>query len=79
MTTDARTFPEIWAALTPTQQYELRDAILKKTGASSNTFWFWKQGASVPSSPLVRRTVASVVSAYIQASVTESSLFPRKR
>lgn len=79
MNKDAKSFPEIWKELNPNQQYELREAILKKTGATANTFWFWKQGASIPSSGMVRKAVASVVSSYLNIEVSESALFPRKR
>ena len=75
---EAKTFKEIWQELSPNQQYELRDLILKKTGASTNTFWFWKTGNSVPASPMVRRAVAREVSSYLSISTTETALFPRR-
>ena len=79
MATDARTFPEIWNSLTSGEQLDLRDLILEKTKATSNTFWFWKKGASMPASRTDRRTIARVVSTFLNVNASEHTLFPRKR
>ena len=79
MTTDARTFPEIWNSLNQAQQEELREQILIKTGASSNTFWFWKKGAACPASRSDRRVIALLVCKYLNISTVAATLFPKKR
>ena len=79
MTTDARTFSDIWNSLSDVERVQLQDAILRKTGASSNTFWFWKNGRSIPASRTDRRTIAREVSAILGIPVHDAALFPRKR
>ena len=79
MTTDARTFTEIWNSLGSTEQYALRDKIMTKTGASPSLFWFWKLGKSRPASRTDRRAIARTVSDFIGIQVHEATLFPRKR
>ena len=79
MATDARTFHEIWESLTAAQAADLRESILSKTGASSNTFWFWKTGTSSPASRNDRRTIARLVTATLGIAVHEATLFPRRR
>jgi hypothetical protein len=79
MAKDERTFPEIWNSLTQAQQEELRDQILTKTGASSNTFWFWKKGAANPASRTDRQVISGLVGKYLNISTAPATLFPRKR
>ena len=79
MTTDARTFAEIWNGLGDVERVQLQDAILRKTGASSNTFWFWKNGRAIPASRTDRRIVAKEVSNFLGIPVHDATLFPRKR
>lgn len=79
MTTDARTFSEIWNSLSDVDRVQLQDAIIRKTGASSNTFWFWKNGRSIPASRTDRRSIAREVSNFLGYPVHDATLFPRKR
>lgn len=79
MTTDARTFSEIWNSLGDVERVQLQDAIIRKTGASSNTFWFWKNGRSIPASRTDRRSIAREVSNLLGYPVHDATLFPRKR
>lgn len=79
MVTDARTFPEIWNGLEEIQRVQLQERILSKTGASSNTFWFWKNGKAVPASRTDRRLIAREVSIFLGITVHDAILFPRKR
>lgn len=79
MTTDARTFSEIWNSLGDVERVQLQDAIIRKTGASSNTFWFWKNGRSIPASRTDRRSIAREVSNFLGYPVHDATLFPRKR
>lgn len=79
MTTDARTFSEIWNSLGDVERVQLQDAIIRKTGASSNTFWFWKNGRSIPASRTDRRSIAREVSNFLGHPVHDATLFPRKR
>ena len=79
MATDARTFSEIWNGLEEIQKVQLQERILNKTGASSNTFWFWKNGRAVPASRTDRRTIAREVSIFLGITVHDAILFPRKR
>lgn len=79
MTTDARTFSEIWNSLSDVERVQLQDAIIRKTGASSNTFWFWKNGRSIPASRTDRRNIAREVSNFLGYPVHDATLFPRKR
>jgi hypothetical protein len=79
MTTDARTFAEIWNSLSDVERTQLQDAIIRKTGASSNTFWFWKNGKAVPASRTDRRIIAREVATFLGIPIHDSVLFPRKR
>lgn len=79
MVTDARTFPEIWNGLEEIQRVQLQERILSKTGASSNTFWFWKNGKAVPASRTDRRIIAREVSIFLGIPIHDAVLFPRKR
>ena len=79
MATDARTFSEIWNGLGDIERAQLQERILAKTGASSNTFWFWKNGRAVPASRNDRRTIAREVSVFLGISTHDAVLFPRKR
>ena len=79
MTTDARTFSEIWNSLGDVERVQLQDAIIRKTGASSNTFWFWKNGRSIPASRTDRRSIAREVSNFLGYPVHDATPFPRKR
>ena len=79
METDARTFQQIWDSLGEIQRVQLQERILSKTGASSNTFWFWKKGRAIPASRTDRRTVAREVSIFLGITVHDAILFPRKR
>lgn len=79
METEAKTFQQIWESLGEVQRVQLQERILNKTGASSNTFWFWKNGRSVPASRTDRRTIAREVSIFLGINVHDAILFPRKR
>lgn len=78
MTTDTRTFVEIWNSLTPSQQEELQVRIIRDAETNSTTFWFWKAGKSRPGTPLARKTVAGTVSRYLRTPVKPEFLFPKK-
>lgn len=79
MDTDARTFQQIWESLGEIQRAQLQERILNKTGASSNTFWFWKNGRAVPASRTDRRTIAREVATFLGITTHDAILFPRKR
>ena len=79
MATYTRTFPEIWNELEESQRVQLQERILSKTGASPNTFWFWKNGKAVPASRTDRRIIAREVSIFLGIPIHDAILFPRKR
>ena len=78
MTTDTRTFVEIWNSMTPSQQEELQERIIRDAETNNTTFWFWKAGRSRPGTPLARKIVAGTVSKYLKISVNPAYLFPKK-
>ena len=75
--TDARTFPQIWVSLNPDQQDRLASRIYQKGCCKTRqTIWNWGTGRVQPSVPIVRTTVAQVVSATLGVTVQPHTLFP---
>ena len=79
ISTDARTFPQIWEGLTSNEREDLTIEIYKtKCCRTRQTIWKWANEKARPGSPLVRETVAKVVSKAIGAKVYPHTLFPEK-
>lgn len=77
ITTDARTFKEIWESLTPDDQEELRIDIFKaRCCTTRQAIYYWATGKKAPSHPLIRTNVAKVVGNFIGKKVFPATLFP---
>lgn len=77
ISTDARSFQQIWANLS---QQEREDLTLKLYNArccrTRQTIWKWANGITKPNHPVVRNTVANVVGKAIGSRVLPQTLFP---
>lgn len=75
---DTRSFPEIWAALSKDERDELSLKLFQnKCCRSRQAIHYWGKGEKSPLNPLVRETVAKVVTKQIGAKVLTQTLFPR--
>lgn len=75
---DARTFPEIWKSLTPAEQSELRDALMKKFSITRQAVYNWSTGASPFYRP-ARVAAAEVIKKTFGYNVSHLTLFPNAR
>lgn len=77
ISTDARSFPEIWNSLDKEKQEVLMTRIYKKQCARCyQTVYYWRTGKKYPDNPIIRKTVASIVGTLINARVLPQTLFP---
>lgn len=77
ISTDARTFPQIWESLSSAERENLTLEIYKaRCCRTRQTIWKWANEKARPSSPLVRESVAKVVSKTIGAKCFGETLFP---
>ncbi len=76
----ANTFQEIWAELTIEQREDLT-LRLYNAGCcrTRQTIWKWSTGKACPSAPIVRDTIAAIVSKVTNTKVTSTFLFPRNK
>lgn len=74
--TEAAPFPEIWAKLDKYERKEIISAI-QGTGATINpqTVKNWATGKNKPPMPLVRDTIATVVSRVLGIEISSKTLF----
>lgn len=79
ISTNTRTFPEIWDGLSTEEKENLTlDIYNAKCCRTRQTIWKWATNKARPSSPLVRESVAKVISKAIGEKVSASSLFPER-
>lgn len=79
ITTDARTFPEIWASLSFDDRDELSYQLIKSRCASTRqTIWYWGNNKRRPISPLIRNEIAKCVTKVTGHRVLGNTLFPQK-
>lgn len=78
ITTDARSFPELWKSLSTEEQIALRGALVNRLGCTSQTVWNYAVGNTIPSSLLIKNEVARVVSRITGINVRPAILFPSK-
>lgn len=76
---DTRTFPEIYESLSKLQQCELRDEIIKRTGAARATLWFWRTGKKIPARPSDRKAVVGSLKKVLGITAQEYLLFDFKK
>ena len=79
ISTNTKSFPEIWATLTGDE----RDALAikfyqKKCCKTRQAVFYWATGQRVPATPLVRDVVAELVSKAIGEKVYANTLFPER-
>ena len=76
--TDTRSFPEIWATLSKDERDDLSLKFFqKKCCLSRQAVFYWGSGERIPGSPLVRETIAQIVSKTLGTKVYPQTLFPR--
>ena len=77
--TNTKSFHEIWESLTPDQQDDLTADLFKaKCCKTRQAIWWWHTGKKQPINPLIRETIAKVVSKAIGERVFPHTLFPKK-
>jgi len=77
-TTNTKTFPQIWETLTPGEKDDLCIKFYQRKCAKSRQgVWFWAKGMRKPQNPLVRDTIADIVSKFIGEKCFADTLFPR--
>ena len=76
--TDARSFPQIWATLSKDERDDLSLMFFqKKCCLTRQAVHYWGKGEKSPRNPLVRDTVAQIVSKKLGVKVYPQTLFPR--
>lgn len=78
-TIDTRTFPEIYSSLNKLQQKELRNKIIRKTGVSRQTVWYWATGDRIPQNEGIRNLVAECIKKIAGVKVPQHILFDIKK
>ena len=77
ITTNTKSFPEIWVTLSETEKDDLCIKLYqKKCCRSRQAIRYWASGSRKPSSPLVRSAIADVVSKQVGARCLAETLFP---
>ena len=76
---DARTFPEIYMSLSRIQQSELRDNIIRLTGASRVAVYFWSIGRTIPQRSADRQAVSESIKKVLHIMVPPHILFNIKK
>lgn len=77
ISTDARTFAQIWAKLSPQEREDLTLRLYNaRCCKTRQTIWKWANGKTQPNHPVVRDTVANVVGKAIGSRVLATTLFP---
>lgn len=74
---DARSFPQIWAALNSDERDDLTNSFFQaKCCLSRQAVFYWASGQKKPRNRLVRDTVSKIVGKAIGAKVIPATLFP---
>jgi len=76
---DARTFAEIYNSLNPLLQGELRCEIMRCTGASRATVFFWRKGLKIPKRLKDRQAVSDCLRRIVGIKAPQHLLFDIKR
>ena len=77
ITTNTKSFPEIWATLSETEKDDLCIKLYqRKCCKSRQAIRYWGAGARKPSNQIVRNAIAEVVSKQLGAKCYAHTLFP---
>ena len=77
ISTDARTFPEIWASLNKNEQSELRFVLIRDLDITRQTIANWSKGVQ-PIYKDTKKKVATIVGRNLGISVSWLTLFPAR-
>lgn len=73
---EARTFPEIWESLTPSEREHLRSDLTRRLKVAYCTVWRWQAGNRRPRDFATRKEIARLTSAVIGRKCHPDLLFP---
>lgn len=73
---ETRTFPEIWAAMTPAERDHLRSDLTGRLRVTTAAVWLWRSGKRRPRAYSTRKEIARLTSAVIGRKCHPDLLFP---
>lgn len=73
---DTRSFPQICSAISNAEWLAIRDRIVDQTGKTCSAVYYWRDGKTIPTSLVERKTVAEIVGRVLKIKTNYRTLFP---
>lgn len=76
LSTESRSFPDIWASLNRDDRKNLTNSLIDALDSSYVAVWGWAKGKYAPRSKADKSAAASVISKFMGIKLSPETLFP---